>query len=92
MNEKGESTNPDRAPSPSKKMMLEENVRTSRLWADAIYRGTFSGKDSRAVAGLAGFLEDQHARSLAEYEAESLKHPEWGRPKDLEPALAGRPS
>ncbi len=63
--------------------MLEENVRTSRKWADAIYRGQFSGKDALAIAGLAGFLESQHAQSLAEYEAESLKHPEWGRPKDL---------
>ncbi len=69
----------------SKKAMLEENIRTSRKWADALYRGQFSGKDTSAIANLAGFLEDQHLKSVAEYEAESMKHPEWGRPKDLEP-------
>jgi hypothetical protein len=76
-------------PAPSKKAMLEENVRTSRLWADALYRGTFSGADSRAVFGLIGFLESQHEQSLSEYEAESVKHPEWGRPNDIASVVTG---
>ncbi len=92
MNNQGRPNQQDQPQGPTKKAMLEENVRTSRLWADALYRGQFSGKDARSIAGLVSFLEDQHAKSLAEYEAESLRHPEWGRPKDLELAGAGRPS
>ena len=87
MDSQGRPTSPDQPNQPSKKHMLEENIRASRKWADALYRGTFIGKDALAIAALSGFLEDQYVKSVAEYEAESMKHPEWGRPKDLE--LAG---
>ncbi len=89
MNEKGEPSNQDKQ-TPSRKFMLEENIKTSKMWADSIKRAQFSGSDARAIAGLINFLDDQHDKSLAEYEAESLRHPEWGRPKEL--AAAGRPS
>jgi hypothetical protein len=74
------------------KFQLEENIRTSRKWADALGRVQCSGKDALLIAGLLGFLEDQHTKSLAEYEAAMAKNASWGRPKDLELAAAGRPS
>lgn len=76
-------------PLPSQKQMLEENIRTSRKWADALGRVQCSGKDALLIAGLLGFLEDQHAKSLAEYEAAMAKNASWGRPKDLEANMVG---
>lgn len=97
MDHKGQPNNPDQAPEPSKKFMLEENIKTSKLWGEAVKRGQYAGTEARAIAGLINFLEDQHDKSLAEYEAESLRHPDWGRPKELvgmlsDRAAAGRPS
>jgi hypothetical protein len=70
------------------KTQLEANVRVSDLWRKAVRRGTFSGSDAEAIGTLINFLDDQNRQAVAAYEAEMAVHPEWGRPKDLEPAGA----
>jgi hypothetical protein len=71
-----------------KKQQLEENIRASDNFRKAVRRGTFQGSDCLAIGGLLKFLDDQHDINLAEYEALSMKNPDWGRPSDISPSGA----
>lgn len=60
---------------------LEANVKVSMEWIKAIRAGTYPGSFVAEIAGLVGFLTNQHQLALADYEKESFKHPEWGGPQ-----------
>ena len=67
----------------SKKSVLEENIKALGVWRVSLRRGQFTGEDCLPIGGLLNFLDTQYSNNLAEYEAESVKHPEWGRPSEL---------
>ncbi len=68
------------------KHLMEADILVLERWKKALLGGTFKGEDCPAIAGLTAWVEKERVEKLAEYEAESLKHPEWGRPKALETA------
>ena len=56
----------------------ENNIKAADAWRKAVKAGTFSGRDTQAIASLIGFLEMQYDLSLKEFEKASELHPEWG--------------
>lgn len=71
---------------------LQANITISGNWIKGVQSGSFPGTMTLHVAALLDFLTKQHDAALAEYERESLTHPEWGtnkpKPEVKEPAAA----
>lgn len=63
---------------PATRDQHQAKVKSFSNWIKAVGAGQFIGSDSLHIATLLNLLEAEHAQALAEFEKESLTHPEWG--------------
>lgn len=65
------------------KLDMENKIKAMHNFRTAVRAGTFPGHATVHIAALLNLLDNEHDSAASDYEAESLKHPEWGRPKDM---------
>jgi hypothetical protein len=70
--------NPAGVPIAATRDQHQAKIKSFSNWIGAVSAGSFVGKDSLHIATLLNLLESEHAQALADFEAQSLTHPEWG--------------
>lgn len=66
----------------------EGKIKSFTSWIGAVEQGTFPGKSSLHIATLLNLLNKELDQALADYERESMSHPEWGSRVPTAPARA----
>ncbi len=70
--------NPAGVAIPGTRDQHQAKIKSFANWIKAVNAGTYAGRDSLHIATLLNLLESEHAQSLADFERESMTHPEWG--------------
>ena len=65
-------------PVPATRDQHQAKIRSFANWLKAVSAGNFIGSDSLHIATLLNLLEAEHAQAVADFERESMTHPEWG--------------
>lgn len=73
-----QTNNPAGVPIAVTRDQHQAKIRSFANWLKAVSAGTFLGADSLHIATLLNLLEAEHGQALADFERESLTHPEWG--------------
>lgn len=67
---------------------LQANVQISHNWKTAVASGEYKGAVSLHIATLLDFLEKEHVKAVAAYEAAFPAQPQFGRPPAPAPKKA----
>lgn len=63
---------------PATRDQHQAKIKSFSNWIGAVNEGTYRGSDSLHIATLLNLLTAERDQALADFERESMTHPEWG--------------